>query len=362
MTRLWRRRKDDVGGRSITSGAAPVIGEASRHAAFLEHAQEGMILVEGSTVRWLNPAAALMFPGLAEPLGRPLLEVARDHRIEALAERARGSRLEQAAEVELPGSGRTIQVRAVPVSDERIAILLMDTSRLRYLETVRQQFVANLSHEIRTPLAGLDLAAQTLSGQLPAEGDVRVFIDRVIQESERLQAILLNLRQLAELDAERIEVERVRFSLAELVTELTNRYQPRAAAANLRLRAEGVADDIEVIGDRGKTDQALQNIVDNALKFTRTGEVVVSVLTNDARVDIAVRDTGPGIPPRDLPRIFERFYKVDRSRGGQPGSGLGLSIARHLIELQGGTIVAESSPGAGTVVRVRLPRVPLTSR
>src|SRR5439155_1394274 len=180
----------------------------------------------------------------------------------------------------------------------------------------------------------------TLSGQLPAEGDVRVFIDRVIQESERLQAILLNLRQLAELDAESIEVERERFSVAELVTELTNRYQPRAAAAGLRLRADGIADDLEVVGDRGKTDQALQNILDNSLKFTRTGEVVVSVLADDARVDIAVRDTGPGIPPRDLPRIFERFYKVDRSRGGQPGSGLGLSIARHLVELQGGTFVA----------------------
>ena len=191
---------------------------------------------------------------------------------------------------------------------------------------------------------------------------MRVFIDRVIQESERLQAILLNLRQLAELDAESIEVERECFSVAELVTELTNRYQPRAAAAGLRLRADGIADDVEVVGDRGKTDQALQNILDNSLKFTRTGEVVVSVLADDARVDIAVRDTGPGIPPRDLPRIFERFYKVDRSRGGQPGSGLGLSIARHLVELQGGTIVAESNPGAGTVVRVRLPRAPLTSR
>ena len=314
-----------------------------------------MILVEGGAVHWLNPAATLMFPGLAEPVGRPLLEVTRHHRIEALAERALESRLEQAAEVELPGSGRSIQVRAIPVNNERIAILLIDTSRVRYLETVRQQFVANLSHEIRTPLAGLDLAAQTLSGQLPAEGDVRVFIDRVIQESERL-------RQLAELDAESIEVQRERFSVAELVTELTNRYQPRAAAAGLRLRADGIADDVEVVGDRGKTDQALQNILDNSLKFTRTGEVVVSVLADDARVDIAVRDTGPGIPPRDLPRIFERFYKVDRSRGGQPGSGLGLSIARHLVELQGGTIVAESNPGAGTVVRVRLPRAPLTSR
>ncbi len=346
----------------MTSDAAPVSGDASRHTAFLEHAQEGMILIEGNAVRWLNPAARLMFPELAEPLGRRLLEVSRDHRIEALADRARGSRLEQAAELELPGSGRTIQVRAVPVDDERTAILMVDTSRLRYLETVRQQFVANLSHEIRTPLAGLDLAAQTLSGQLPAEGDVRVFIDRVIRESERLQAILLNLRQLAELDAETIEVERERFSIAELVTELITRYQSRAAVVGLGLRAERVADGVDVIGDRGKTDQALQNIVDNAVKFTREGEVVVSAAADHAKVDIAVRDTGPGIPPRDVPRIFERFYKVDRSRAGQPGSGLGLSIARHLVELQGGAITAESTPGVGTVVRVRLPRAPLTSR
>ena len=102
--------------------------------------------------------------------------------------------------------------------------------------------------------------------------------------------------------------------------------------------------------------------MDNALKFTRAGEVVVTTRSDGPRVEIAVRDTGPGIPPRDLPRIFERFYKVDRARGSQPGSGLGLSIARHLVELQGGTIAAESSPGAGTVVRVRLPRAPLTSR
>src|SRR2546428_13308038 len=224
MRWLWRRRKDDVGGRAWTGVARRSLDEGGRHGAFLEHAQEGMILIEGNAVRWLNPAATLMFPGLAEPLGRRLVEVTRHHRIEALAEQALESRLEQAAEVELPGSGRSIQVRAIPVNNERIAILLMDTSRLRYLETVRQQFVANLSHEIRTPLAGLDLAAQTLSGQLPSEGDVRAFMDRVIRESERLQAILLNLRQLAELDARSLDVEPQRFRLAELAYQLKNRY------------------------------------------------------------------------------------------------------------------------------------------
>jgi len=235
-------------------------------------------------------------------------------------------------------------------------------TRLRHLETVRQQFVANLSHELRTPLAGLDLAAQTLAGQLPAEGDARLFVDRVIQESQRLQAILLNLVQLAALDAEGIEVERAPFSVGRLVAEVVARHQERATAAGLQLRTAPVEDGIHALGDRGKTDQALQNIVDNALKFARSGDVEVTTGADDARVEIAVRDLGPGIPQQDLPRIFERFYKVDRSRGGQSGSGLGLSIARHLVELQGGTIAAESTPGVGTVVRVRLPRAPLTSR
>jgi two-component system phosphate regulon sensor histidine kinase PhoR len=333
------------------------------HAApILDRLVEGVVVVDSNrAVRWLNAAARLMLPLVEQPIGRPLVEVIRDHRLDALAERALGTGVEQTIEVEMPVSSRSLSVRALPLSNKQVALLMLDTTRLRYLETVRQQFVANLSHEIRTPLAGLDLAAQTLSGQLPTEGDARIFIDRVIQESQRLQAILLNLAQLAALDAEGIQVERAPFDATELAKELVERYQARAAEAGLRLLAEPSEDGARVLGDRGKTDQALQNIVDNALKFTRSGEVVVTTGSHDGRVEIAVRDTGSGIPSRDLPRIFERFYKVDRARGGQPGSGLGLSIARHLVELQGGTITAESTPGVGTVVRVRLPRAPLTS-
>jgi len=329
----------------------------------LEQLAEGVVLIDGDrTVLWLNPAARQMVAAIDQPAGRLLVEVVRDHRLDALAERARASHQDHALEIALPVSGRTLHVRAIPLPEERVALLMQDVTRLRYLETVRQQFVANLSHEIRTPLAGLDLAAQTLSGQLPTEGDTRLFIDRIIQESQRLQAILLNLTQLAALDAEGIEVERAPFSAHALVAELVDRYQPRAVAAGLALRAEPAEAGVEAMGDRGKTDQALQNIVDNALKFTPAGEVVVTVASEHAWVEIAVQDTGPGIPPRDLPRIFERFYKVDRARGGQPGSGLGLSIARHLVQLQGGTITAESTPGAGTLIRVRLPRTPLTFR
>ena len=362
---MWRRRPNDWRhGRNVTATSESTETSESASDAFriLDHLSLGVLLVDSQqTVAWLNPAARQMMGVIEQPIGRLLVEVVRDHRLDALAQRARSSSHEQSLEIELPVSNRTVQVQAIPLQDQRVALLLVDMSRLRYLETVRQQFVANLSHEIRTPLAGLDLAAQTLSGQLPAEGDTRVFIDRVIQESQRLQAILLNLTQLAALDAEGIVVDRAPFAVAELVSELIERFQARASAAGLRLRAEIRDPDLQVLGDRAKTDQALQNIVDNALKFTREGEVVVGASGDHGRVEITVRDTGAGIPPKDLPRIFERFYKVDRSRGGQPGSGLGLSIARHLVELQGGSISAESRPGVSTEVRVRLPRASLTS-
>jgi len=365
MARFWRRRPTgDHGQTSKPALVTPTDTAQVRPtpAGIIEHLEEGILLLNGTQVRWLNPAARMMFAVHEQPVGRPLVEVVRDHRIEALALRARESALEQAAEVELPASARIVQVRAVPLQDGDIVLLTRDMTRLRYLETVRQQFVANLSHEMRTPLAGLDLAAQTLSAQLPAEGDSRLFIDRISQEAQRLADILFNLNQLAALDAEEISVERIPYSVDDLARSLVDRYQGRASAGELILRAETTADGLMALGDRAKTDQALQNIVDNALKFARVGEVVVTASLDRDRVEIAIRDSGPGIPARDLSRIFERFYKVDRSRGGLPGSGLGLSIARHLIELQGGTIVAESSPGAGTVVRVRLPRAPLTSR
>jgi two-component system phosphate regulon sensor histidine kinase PhoR len=355
MAPFWRRREARADGPPARSGPGAAEPAKDGGSILAEHAEEGFILVEEGRVRWLNPAARLLFPTVEEPVGRPLVEVVRDHRIDLAAARAGESGFEQSIQVEVPPSGRRLQVRALPGS-RQIALLVQDVTRLRHLEDVRQQFVANLSHEMRTPLAGLDLAAQTLSSLLPGDGDARVFLERIIQEAQRLEAILHNLNQLAALDAEGIEMEMVPFSVAELVTRLVERYQPRADAGGIVLRTDGLDGDLLILGDRAKAEQALQNILDNALKFTLAGEVVVSIVAHDARVEIVVRDTGPGIPRRDLPRIFERFYKVDRSRGGQPGSGLGLSIARHLVELQGGTISADSRPGVGTEMRVRLPR------
>ena len=355
MLGRFRRRSDaDVDGEPGEPGDLVL-----DHVEVVERIDDGVVLVgPGRVVGWLNPAARRIFGAPQNAVGRPLLEIVRDHRVDEMVERTMRSGQDDSLEVLLPVSGGVLRVQAAPLSSGSGACLIVrDVSRLRHLETVRQQFVANLSHELRTPLAGLDLAAQTLAGQLPADGETRVFMDRILQESQRLAAIVLTLTQLAALDAEEIRVEREPFSVTSLVRENVARFDARATAAALGLRAELPGDEVEALGDRSKTDQALQSVIDNALKFTPAGEVVVAVVPGDRSVEIAVRDTGIGIPPEHLSRIFERFYKLDRVRGREvPGSGLGLSIARHLVELQGGTLSVESAPGAGTTMHIRLPR------
>jgi two-component system, OmpR family, phosphate regulon sensor histidine kinase PhoR len=352
----WRRPPREPGQAGVT-GPSDRAGQPFDARQVLERLHEGLMLIESEgSVAWINGAAQELLHAPENAVGRPLLEVVRDHRIDALVRQALATGVEQAAEVTLSVSGRTLQARAVPLAGRDSCLILEETTRLRYLETVRQQFVANLSHELRTPLAGLDLAAQTLAGQLPGDGSAEIFMERILQESQRLNAILQNLTQLAALDAEEIQAERQAFPAAELLEENAARFAARAAAAGLILRVELADPSLRALGDRSRTDQALQSLVDNALKFTSAGEVVLSANSTGDMIEISVRDTGIGIPPADLPRIFERFYKVDRARGGQPGTGLGLSIARHLVELQGGTLVAESAPGAGTVMRIRLPR------
>jgi len=336
--------------------------EGIDHVEVLERLEDAVLLVRPDRiVGWLNPAARGLFETIDQPVGRPLVEVVRDHRIDALVARLAEGESEEVLDIVMPVSGRALNVRAVLLaSGAGVGLIVRDATRLRHLETVRQQFVANLSHELRTPLAGLDLAAQTLAAQLPPEGDARIFMDRILQESQRLAAILVNLAQLSALDAEQMTVDRAPFSVSYLLEELVERYQPRAQAAGLVLRSEAGDQRIAALGDRAKTDQALQNVVDNALKFTPQGEIVLSATGGESLVQISVRDSGVGIPPQDLPRIFERFYKVDRARGRQvSGTGLGLSIARHLIELQGGRLVAESQPGSGTTLRLFIPRAPI---
>ncbi len=208
----WERRP--APGASDPSTAKPV---PAAEADLLDRLEEAILVTDGDRrVRWVNAAAHRLFELPTGASERFLLEAVRDHRLARIVRQAWESGQEADVEVTVPVSGRVLRGQAFPLSGSLVALVVTDLTRLRHLETVRQQFVANLSHELRTPVAGLGLAAQTLASQLPPGSDERIFVDRIQQESDRIASILHNLTQLAALDAEAIPVAHDRFSVTQL--------------------------------------------------------------------------------------------------------------------------------------------------
>jgi two-component system phosphate regulon sensor histidine kinase PhoR len=293
-----------------------------------------------------NQAARRFFEIPDQGLPGSLVEVTREAR---LVEMVSG----QAAvfEVRLVHRPRTVVGRLVPASgSEQTLIFLSDVTDLRRLETVRQEFVANLSHELKTPLASLRLAAESLQGDVPPDL-ARKFAAQVVKEADQLTAIVDNLRQLSEIEGgAALNLER--FNLADLVLEAAGRLGLEDRVdLNLPLALQAGAD-------RVKLSQALSNLLDNAAKFSPPdSRIEVSAEETESELVIRVRDRGRGLSPEHWDRVFERFYKVDEARGRDlPGSGLGLAITKHLTLLHGGRVWSEAAPGGGQVFAMALPR------
>ena len=253
-------------------------------------------------------------------------------------------------ETRLVHQDRIVRSRLVP--GPRLGetlVFLLDVTDLRRLETVRQEFVANISHELKTPLTSLRLAAESLAGR-PPEQSRRRFAERVLQEVDHVTGIVDNLRQLAEIEAGGIRIEVERFSLAPVIDEVGDRLRIQD---RLRLAIDA---SLEVAADRSKLAQAIGNLLDNAAKFSPAGsEIEVSARSTLGEVTITVRDHGPGISPEHWDRVFERFYKVDPARSRElSGTGLGLAITKHLVIAMGGQVWTEAAPGGGQVFGIRL--------
>lgn len=293
---------------------------------------------------------------------RDFFEIAPESIPDSLIILTREVRLEEAirhggdlhSEVRLVHRPATLQVTVVPGFGEgEIIASLTDLTELRRLQTVRQEFVANLSHELRTPITSLRLAAESLGGGL-AEVDRKRFARRVLEEADHLAAIVDNLRQLAEIESGRPALKRTRFDLAELVTEVGRRI-----GVDRPVTVE-VENGLLIHADREKVAQALANLVDNAAKFSPSGTPVeIRAELLDREYVVSVRDHGPGISPEHWDRIFERFYKVDPARSrDMPGSGLGLAITKHLVLHMEGRIWTEAASGRGQVFAFALPAEP----
>jgi two-component system sensor histidine kinase SenX3 len=232
-----------------------------------------------------------------------------------------------------------------------------DVTEARRVESIRRDFVANVSHELKTPIGALTLLAETMA----AGGDealLQQLAQRLAREADRLGRIVDDLLDLSLIEAQE-SPERVPVPVAALVEEAIERVRPAASAVVIPLRVAAIPPDLAVECDRTQVVSALTNLLDNAVKYSEAGSpVVLDVYRGDGFVTITVSDEGIGIPSRELERIFERFYRVDRARSrATGGTGLGLAIVRHVAQAHGGDVQVESREGEGSVFRLRLPLV-----
>jgi two-component system, OmpR family, phosphate regulon sensor histidine kinase PhoR len=338
--------------------------ESARREAILASMVEGVLAVDQELrVTFCNDSFASLV-GAASPVppGTPLVDLLREPELlQMLSEvLATGNTLRRRQQ--LPAAeARWFEVQAaslaMPMGRGAIAIL-HEVTDLERLERVRRDFVANVSHELRTPLTAIRGYAETLlDGALEDPENNRKFLQIIQAHSIRLNNIASDLLTLSELESGRSEVEPECVSVRSSVEAALRAVEPEARVRSVRLIV-GPIEDAEVLGYKVRLEQALVNLLDNAVKFNRAGgEVRVEAgSTRNHQAYIRIADTGIGIPSEDLSRIFERFYRVDRTRSREVGgTGLGLSIVKHVIERMRGTVTVESLLGKGSSFTVTLP-------
>ncbi len=334
--------------------------ERGRLAAILDQLADAVIIADAEgRVRFANPAAEQLC-GL--PLvGRSVVEALRHHQLVDAWRRCRDTGQPQTESLEVPASRQFLQAVIVPDREAHSGALLVvrDLTRLRRLETVRRDFISNISHELRTPIASLKALAETLqAGALSDPEAGPRFLGRIQTEVDALAQLVQELLDLSRIESGQVELIFRRVEPLALLRSAADRMRVQAERAGVSLTVQETPEPLpEVWADETRLEQVLVNLIHNAIKFThRGGSVTLSAQTQGRTVVFAVRDTGIGIPADELPRIFERFYRVDKSRSGS-GTGLGLSISKHIVEAHGGRIWAKSREGEGSIFFFSIPIV-----
>jgi two-component system, OmpR family, phosphate regulon sensor histidine kinase PhoR len=331
--------------------------ERARLATVLEQMTDGVLIADSQgIVQFANPAAGRLFQ-TSDPVSRSIVEVVRHHQLVEAWRRCQQTRQLQSESVELPTRHQFLQLVVIPDQHSSGSLLLaQDLTRIRRLETMRRDFISNLSHELRTPLASLKALAETLQdGALEDPPAARHFIDQIQIEVDALTQMVTELLELSRIESGRLSLDLQPVAVCELLDSASRRMMLQVKRAGVGLRVE-CADDLPMVKvDLQRLEQVLVNLIHNAVKYTRAGgEIVLLAEAGTGSVRFAVRDTGIGIPADDVPRIFERFYRVDKSRTGS-GTGLGLSIAKHIVEAHSGKIWAESIEGQGSTFYFSIP-------
>jgi two-component system, OmpR family, phosphate regulon sensor histidine kinase PhoR len=347
---------------SLSTQLSSVDSNRARLAAMLDQMTDGVLIAsEEGRIQFANPAAEKLFG--KELIERSVPEVLRNHQLIQAWQRCQELDEMQVETVEITGRRHFLQLIAIPDQHAPGGSLLVvqDLTRIRRLETIRRDFISNLSHELRTPLASLRALTETLQdGALVDSEAAPRFISRIATEVDALTQMVQELLDLSRIESGQVSLERKPVAPKKLLASAAERMRLQAERAGLSLKVDCPPNLPKVSADEPRIEQVLVNLIHNAVKFSPPGgDVVLSAdilpapsppgkaEAVEGAVRFAVHDSGVGIPADDVPRIFERFYRVDKSRAGG-GTGLGLSISRHLIESHGGQIWAESREGEGS--------------
>jgi two-component system phosphate regulon sensor histidine kinase PhoR len=335
-----------------------------RQATVLGGMVEGVVAVDNrQRVLFANAAAGRQFGFVPDDVqSRPLLEVIRHHLLHGMLQKAINESSPQQLDMQWDTPReRQLAVQITPLPGRPCpgaVIVLHDNTELRRLETIRSEFMANVSHELKTPLSSIKAYCETLiNGAIDDREHRMTFLERIAEQGDRLNDLIQDMLKLARIESEQQQFELVRLSVPAMAAKCAKNYAALAEAKQIALE---VADGplLHVVADEEGLRVIIDNLVDNAVKYTPMGGRVhvgwEQTVTGSVR--LSVTDNGPGIPRADLPRIFERFYRVDKARSRELGStGLGLSIVKHLAQSFGGTSGVESTLGRGSTFWVELP-------
>ena len=313
-----------------------------------------MFDTDGKVV-YMNRSALRLF-GMEDALGKNALTLSRSKEFNAVI---RTALRERSSEALLEEDGRFYQLTANPVFDSGhfigIVLLAPDVTDRHLAEINRREFTANISHELKTPLTSIMGYAEIMENGIAAPEDMHGFSALIHKEAARLMRLVEDILHLSRLDSGAPYTDREVVSLPELIQEITSRFEAPASARNVSIHCE--LSDAQVSGLPQILDEMISNLIDNAIKYNNPGGRVDVVLHRTRTLAvITVADTGIGIAPGDQPRVFERFFRVDKSRSKETGgTGLGLSIVKHAAAMHNGSVEIESAPGEGTRMTVKLP-------
>ncbi|MCX5679320.1 MAG: ATP-binding protein [Candidatus Omnitrophica bacterium] len=326
---------------------------------------EGIMLTnEKGEILLLNPSIRKLFfiDSLTE--GKKPLEVIRNNAIQEIVDRVLHENREvitQEVSISIPEQ-KTIMINGVPIVKDSVTegavFVFHDITELKRLEDIRKDFVANVSHELRTPISSIKGYAETLlDGKVDSEDNVKEFLGIIYQDSNRLANLIDDLLDLSKIESGKMKMEFDPLEVLPLVKRCVNVLEKTAKDKKLSIKLEIPANLSKALGDHKRLSQVFLNLLDNAIKYTpEGGAICVGAADKEKFIQIDISDTGIGIPEKDLPRIFERFYRVDKARSRElGGTGLGLSIVKHIVQTHNGQVWVQSTLGQGSTFSFTIP-------